>query len=224
LIFALKHKYVPGYISSFINQSVIQAILSYRLQCTILTRTQYSKLDVTVRRLIKQNYQVPRSFPTCLLAEQDGIKLVPFEETHQQRLISSFFQFLRSAKASSVIVQACIAKFSNGAGMEHDIFYTPITLPQQNRYLLPYVSSQMLHLQIAFRPLPKHASQLETAVADLMTHNQYNTHHRHLKQLRIKYVNQSCPSRPTPLAFLKEHSPNLLPLIFFRQYTNCCAN
>jgi ribonuclease HI len=145
-------KYSPGPITVYLVNNVLIPNISYKLQATPLTQTQYRSIDTKLRKLIKKKYALTQSTQDYILYDKKfGIGLFNFETILDQIQITNALTSIRSADITSVIARKTNEHFSQK--LPHLLTECPIFTTTRNPPYWIHISKRLYLLDLQFRCL-----------------------------------------------------------------------
>jgi ribonuclease HI len=176
-------KHTPSKITIYLINSIIIPRLLYKLQCTPLTTTEITKIDVKLRKLARHKTGLQNEISNNTLYDKNyGIGLMNFQNQLDCQTINNAMLHSRSDTLTGIVSREADKVFTNYLKTHKGLLSHPLQSNLKHKYFLPYISSVLERQNMQIRQIQ---SEYTLDILDMLSVRNYNLYWKALQTAKI---------------------------------------
>ena len=186
LLNIMRTKHCPGPLSTYLVNTVLIPILSYRLQVSPVNTGQLHEINVNIRNFVKNKHHY-KYIPNLLLYDRHiGIGLQDFKSILDQRQISNALVIQRNQNITGHIQRYMSEVITTKLQLNYNIISHPINRELRPNPFILHISNILFDYDLQLRTITENSAE---NMATKLFPDSYNSYHKLYKRLNLKDLN-----------------------------------
>ena len=172
----------------YITNAVLIPTLEYRLQTSVVTPSQLSSINRTIRKTIRSKYKIDTTLPNSYLYDPRlKMNIFDIQDRLEQNQITNSLIHLRTSGITNTVLKESLQLYKTQHNLPADIYQCPLASNHRNKDI-PFIRhiSNLLHKHdISFR---NPSDEYDNNIFIQLPHKEYNKHYKQIQKHNLQSI------------------------------------